>query len=447
MKVETFFCIIKTMKFYNYFKNFTIFLLTFCICAIFAAAQTPNFTAPRENKLLNGTKLLVWNDKTANKVTVKVRVHSGSAFDALGKEGTMQLLADILFPTETTKEFFAEDLNGSFEVLANYDYIQINATGDADKLLTILETLAPAVTNPQINKETTGKVRAALLLKVKELEKNPAYVADQTVAKRLLGNFPYGRPQLGSSESVAKLDFADVLYAYQKFFTADNATITISGNVNPDFALRASKRLFGGWLKSDKKIPATFAQPEMPANQNAFVELPNAETAELRQAVRGLARNDKDFAASLIVRKILEERLETAVGIAPQSKTFVRNDSHLLPGLMMLGGSVSASNAKSFMESAHKADFFKPLTQAEFDKAKSSVLAGLNASISTSSALADAWLDTETFKLAPLSEQLKTASNATLIDGEKVLDRFFRKTNIVNLLVADANTIKELTGK
>ena len=226
-------------------------------------AQTPNLTEPREEKLLNGTKLLVWNDPKADKVVVKIRIHSGSAFDPQGKEGTMQLLSDILFPNDSTREFFTDDLGGNLEVIMNYDYIQINASGTSDKFLTILETLAPAVTNPQINKETTEKVRAALLLKVKELEKNPSYVADQAVAKRLFGNFPYGRPQLGSAESVAKIDFADILLADQKFLTADNATIAISGNVKPDFALRATKRLFGGWLKADKKIPATFAQPEM----------------------------------------------------------------------------------------------------------------------------------------------------------------------------------------
>jgi len=251
----------------NYFRNFSLCLLILGAAAVFSAAQeTPGFTAPRESKLLNGMRLLVWNDKNTDKVTVKIRVHSGSAFDPLGKEGVMQMLSDILFPADSTREFFTDDLNGSFEIVTNYDYIQITTSGDADKFLTILETLAPGVTNPQINKETTENVRAALAARVRELEKNPTYIADRAVAKRLLGNFPYGRPQLGSSESLAKIDFADLLTAKDRFFTADNATVTVSGNVNPDLALRAAKRLFGGWLKSDRKVPSTFAQPEAPPN-------------------------------------------------------------------------------------------------------------------------------------------------------------------------------------
>ena len=321
------------MKFNEYFKNFTFFLLILGGTAVFSAARAQNFPAPRESKLLNGMKLLVWNDPKAPKTVVKLRIHSGSSFDPLGKEGVMQMLADILFPVETTREFFAEDLNGNFEIISNYDYIQINASGDSDKFLTILETLAPVVTNPQINKETTEKVRAALLAKVQELEKNPTYVADRAVAKRLFGNFPYGRPQLGSSESLAKIDFADLLAAEQRFFTADNATMVVQGNVNPDFALRAAKRLFGGWLKSDKKVPPTFAQPDPPPTDLLIVEAKEDKVSEIRFAMRSLARNDKDFYAAQILEKVLQNRVQTQEG----KNSFARYNSNVLPGYMVLG--------------------------------------------------------------------------------------------------------------
>ncbi len=170
----------------NYFVKFTLSALILLTTASFALAQKS--AAPRQEKLLNGLKLLVWNEPAADKATVKLRIHSGAAFDTLNKEGTMAMLADVLFPNETVKEFFREDLGGSLSVDSNYDYIQINATGDSNQILAILETLAAAVTKPQIDKETTATIRAARLERIKELEKNPAYIADQAVAKRLFGN-------------------------------------------------------------------------------------------------------------------------------------------------------------------------------------------------------------------------------------------------------------------
>ena len=426
------------MKFNKYFKNLTFFLLVLLGTAVFSAAQAQNFPAPRESKLLNGMKLLVWNDAKTSKAVVKLRIHSGSAFDPLGKEGVMQLLSDILFPVETTREFFTEDLNGNFEIITNYDYIQINASGDADKFLTILEALAPAVTNPQINKETTEKVRTALLARVRELEKNPSYVADQAVARRLLGNFPYGRPQLGSAESLAKIDFADILLAEQRFFTADNATMVVSGNVSPEFALRATKRLFGGWLKSDKKVPSTFAQPDAPAADLQILDTPQEKTSEIRFAMRSLARNDKDFHAAQILEKVLQNRIQTREG----KNSFVRYNSNTLPGLIVFGvsewnvGTVKKVGDKIALPDDIKSyqniflkDAVKP---EEFEKAK----IALNEKIKQPDML-DYWLDAETFKLVSVKDDRQKYQSVTPADVQRVLERL-RKEAVASVLVVSS---------
>jgi predicted Zn-dependent peptidase len=423
------------MKFNKYFKNLSLFLLFLSGTAVFTFGQPQNFPAPRENKLLNGTKLLVWSDKTSNKAVVKIRIHSGSAFDPLGKEGVMQLLSDILFPIETTKEFFTEDLNGSFEIVTNYDYIQISASGDADKFLTIMETLSAAITNPQINKESTERVRASLRSKVQEHEKNPAYIADRAVAKRLLGNYPYGRPQLGSSESLAKIDFADLLFARERFFTADNATIAIGGNVNADLALRATKRLFGGWLKSDKKVPATFAQPDAPKADLQVLDAAAEKTSEIRFAMRGLARSDKDFYASQILANILQNRVQMREG----KNSFVRVNSNILPSLVVIGASswnvgtikkVGSQIALPAEMNTYQNNFLKePVKADEFEKAKSAFAEKMN-----KPDLLDYWLDAETYKLGSVKDDWQKYQSVTAADVQRVLEKL-QKEAVASVLV------------
>lgn len=423
------------MKLNIYFKNSTFFLLILFLSHSFAFAQTQNFPAPREEKLLNGTKLLVWNDPKTEKVFVKLRIHSGSAFDPQGKEGTMQLLSDILFPNESIKEFFTDELDGKLEIITNYDYIQINASGNSDKFLTIMETLAPAMTNPSINKELTEKVRTALVAKVKELENNPSYVADQAVAKRLLGNFPYGRPQKGSLESLAKIDFADLLLAKQKFLTADNSTIAVSGNVRPEFALRVTKRLFGGWLKADKKFPATFAQPDAPKSGLQILDSANEKTSEIRFAMRSLARNDKDFYASQILANILQDRLKMREG----KNSFVNQNSNMLPGYIVLGISgwnvgtvkkIGNTIALPLEMGTYQNNFLKePVKQDEFEKAKNI----LNNKIMLPD-LPNYWLDFETYKLVSVKDDLQKSQNMTLADVQRVLEKL-QKEAVASVLV------------
>jgi len=170
---------------------FSFLLVSFCFVQ-FVYTQLQ----PRQEKLLNGLKVLIWADKPTDnvktaKTSVRLRIHSGSAFDLKGKTGMMALLTDILFPSEQTKKFFREDLEGDIETRCNYDYIEISVSGKSEEILTILETLATAVTEPAITKENFDKVRNARLTKLEELQKDDAYIADVSIAKRLLGEFPY----------------------------------------------------------------------------------------------------------------------------------------------------------------------------------------------------------------------------------------------------------------
>lgn len=86
-------------------KKFTILVLFLFLNVVLSYSQQPKLAAPRQEKLLNGMNLLVWNDPNAAKVSVKLRIHSGSAFDPQNKEGTMAMLGDILFPSEAAKNF------------------------------------------------------------------------------------------------------------------------------------------------------------------------------------------------------------------------------------------------------------------------------------------------------------------------------------------------------
>ena len=95
------------MNYSDICKKFTISVLVLFQFALICSAQTPKIAEPRQEKLLNGLKLLIWNAPDAEKVTIKLRIHSGSAFDPQGNEGVMALLGDALFPNEAQREFFA----------------------------------------------------------------------------------------------------------------------------------------------------------------------------------------------------------------------------------------------------------------------------------------------------------------------------------------------------
>jgi zinc protease len=415
-------------------KKIPVFFAVITLCWFWAATAEAQTGPPKQEKLLNGLKVLMWSDPKADRVSVKVRIHSGSAFDPQGKEGVMHLLGDSLFPSEAARDFFVEDLGGSLEVITKYDYIQVNASSKPENFLTMLETVATAVSDPQINKEVTAQIKSSLLKRLRELEADPTYFADITAAKRLFGTFPYGRPQLGSTDSVKKIDFADLIDARQRFLTADNATVVIIGNFDRTLGFRAIRRYFGNWLKSDRRVPSTFKQPDDPPPALLVVASPQPKAAAVRFAFRGPARSDKDLAASLVFASIIENRLRARVPEAHNEDVFVRSHAHFLPGSIVIGFSageneVGTGHGKVEANELVIKALSDAITEAEFTTAIRAVQAEWS-----KRDLASFWLDAETYKIASPQADIRSVATVTLSDVRSYAERA-RTRPIASVLV------------
>lgn len=387
----------------------------FLLLSAAAFAQGP-LPQPKQEKLLNGLKVLMWPNPKADSVTITVRVHSGTSFDPQGKEGVMRLLAENIFPEQAARDFFAEDLGGGLSIESNYDYIEIIASAKPDNFLTMLETLSAAIANPTIDKPTTAKLKAALIEELKKLEADPSYVADNAVAARLFGTFPYGRPKFGTAATVAKIDFADLLDAKQRFLTADNATVAVTGNFDRVLGFRAMRRYFGAWLKSDKRVPSTFRQPDPPPVAVLAIPSPKSDVHAVRFAIRGAARGDRSYAASRIYSLILDARMKARVPSEHSGDVFARSESHILPGIIILGfdgkrNESPNSNGKVEANELVAKILAEPVTEAEFQSARS-----LFRDAWMKRSVTELFLDNDTFKTASPDADAAAADTVTFDD-------------------------------
>ena len=423
--------------------NFCILGVIFSLSAGSAAAQGGPVGSPKEEKLLNGLRVLMWSDESAPQVSVKLRIHAGASFDPQDKEGVMMLLSEAIFPSEEVREFFRDELGGNLEITTNYDYIEISASSKPDQYLTMLETLANAVINPVIDKATTEAVKAKLAEKLASNEKNASHVADLAVRKRLFETFPYGRPLGGTTASLKRLDFADIRFAYDRLFGADNVTLAISGNFPTNVGFRAVRRYFGSWLKADKKVPSTFKQPEPPPAGMQIIQSPEPGITEMRYAIRGVARNDKDYAAASILASILEQRLRAKAPADQRSNVFVRNYSNILPGVIVFGISkIRADLAPSVTNEKPKGDatdllvgvLGDALTDAEFSAAKTAVLAEYRRMDAPT-----LWLDADTFRLSSVKADQDAFANVSLAEVQRFANRI-RQQPMASVLVLTPKT-------
>ncbi|MCO6512825.1 MAG: insulinase family protein [Aridibacter famidurans] len=291
---------------------------------------------PRFEKLLNDLDVLIWSTAGTGRVTVRLRIHNGAAYDPQGKAGTFALVGDILFPEEGVRDYFREDLDGDLTVEVTYDFVEVTGTARADEFLTVLETLAPALMNTEITKETTETLKAKQLEKLKAAEADPMRAVSVAAATRLFGVFPYGRPVEGTPDSINSIDFADLIYVRERFLTADNATLSIVGDVRSDYAYLAARRLMGGWKKAGTEIPATFRLPEAPPKETETVYVEGEVGRHGAAAVESFARKHRLYHAAEVLSRIVDRRLKMATAEREGLSAETSNDGFLLKGIFLV---------------------------------------------------------------------------------------------------------------
>jgi zinc protease len=407
-----------------------------------AATAQPTIDPVRE-QLLNGLTLFFIPRPGDPNVLIKLRVRSGAAFDTAGKGGVMALLGDAFFPDPATRDYVSEQLGGKLEVATDHDGINVTISGKVSELERLVDLLRGAVLSTQLTAENVARVRDARLKQLSDKPQSASEIADQAIATRLFGSYPYGHPPLGTVETVSKVDRADLLLARERFLNADNATIVAIGGVEQARLRRTLRQLLGPWQKGDRLIPATFRQPNAPDARVLVVNQPGALTAEIRLAVRGLARSDRDAAAATLLAQIARERWLAAS--TDLTSGFVRHEPHVLPGSFVIGASVPNTSAAKAISAAQQV--IRSLAQtgptaAELDRARNELLGDLSRRATQPEAIADLWLDLESYKLTSFNIVMTSLQGLTVPDVARVAARLFKDASPATIVVGDADQLR-----
>jgi zinc protease len=421
------------------------FALVFAAFLSTSNAQT--LPEPTREQLLNRLSVLFYQQPGQPNVFLKLRVHSGATFDLAGKGGTMMLLSDVFFPDPTTREYVAEELGGKLEVTTDYDAIDITISGKAAEFERMVEFLRTALVTTQLTPENVAKARDARIKQMSSVPESASQLADRAIAVRLFGRYPYGHAANGSIDSLTKVDRADLLLARERFLNPDNATLVVIGGIDKSRAMRALRQLLGQWRKGDQLVPATF-QPPPPADSRVLlVHQPSATNAEIRLAVRGIARADHDYPSALLLSLVARERWRAAV---PSSASgFIRLEAHSLPGSFIIGASAPPTAAAKVIAAARDlihSLITSPASTAEIESARNEAIGQLTKEATQTESIADLWLDIETYRLPPYDEEIKTLKSLNAPDVQRVANRLFKDANVAVVVVGNSDQLKASLG-
>src|SRR5206468_4442816 len=287
-------------------------------------------------------------------------------------------------------------------------------------------------------------VRDEQLKRLSEKSLTISQIADREIARRLFGRFPYAHTTEGTTQTIAKIDRGDLMLARERFLNADNAAVAIIGGVEKPRAMRALRQLFGPWNKGDRRVPASFRQPDPPDTRILVVNQSNATSAEIRIAVRGLARTDRDEPlATSILTRIVRDRWRAA--LPELSSVSVRHEAHLLPGMFLMSATVPVTSASKTVASARQ--IMVALAQSgpaasEMERARAEALAENYQLLSQTESLADAWLDTVTFKASSPNLSDDFLRTVTVSDVQRIAMGLFKGAAVATVALGNSQQLK-----
>jgi len=250
-------------------------LLGLVTAAVSLSAQTlrvpyTTFTLP------NGLQVLLHEDHSVPVVAVNTWYHVGSSDERAGRTGFAHLFEHIMFmgsahvPTgefDRLLEAAGADNNGSTtEDRTNY---YEDGPANALPLMLYLDSDRLGFLLPEITADKVDLQRGVVQNERRQSYENRPYgLAQENILERLFPpNHPYHWPVIGSMKDLEAATLDDVRRFFQTYYTPNNSTIAIAG----DISLRDARALVQRYFGDIPRGPAVTRTPPPPVHLGADV--------------------------------------------------------------------------------------------------------------------------------------------------------------------------------
>ena len=228
---------------------------------------------------------------------VQVDFAAGSMFDPQGKSGLAALTRGQLDLGAGPRDENAiadqlADIGAHLGGAADTDKagVSLRTLSAKDKLEPALDILKSVLHAPLFDAQIFEREKARTIAGLKEAMTRPDAIAGKAFWAAMYPDHPYGRQ--ATPESVAALSRTDLLVHYRSFYTAENAVITLVGDLKRTEAEAIAESIAAGLPKG--KAPVLPAAPAKPKGTD--VRLPHpASQSHIYIGMPAIERGNPDF--------------------------------------------------------------------------------------------------------------------------------------------------------
>ena len=369
-------------------RYITSWLLTMSLL-IYVQVTYATATDPREYILSNGMKVLITEVPKAPVATIQVWYKVGSRNEVMGRAGLSHMLEHMMFKGTVKypkgsfsriirknggvdNAFTSQDFTAYFENLAA-DRVELALELEADRMQGLVLDMNELKTEREVVKEER-RLRT---------EDDPQGALVEALFAQAYLSHPYHWPVIGWFGDLDAMTLDDLQRHYDTYYSPNNATLIIVGDIKADTLLPTIKQLFEPIPRGPEPKPIAAMEPEQ-RGERRFLLKRDAQVPFVMMGYRVPNYTSEDSYALDVLESILSHgkssRLYQSLVYEQKSSLAVGAEYGLLqtdPGLFYFYALVSpGQKVENVEEALHKeikrlqAD---PPTEQELQRAKNQV--------------------------------------------------------------------------
>jgi zinc protease len=266
-------------------------------------------SAVREEVLDNGLRVLIQSVHTAPLATVWCWYHVGSKDEGPGLTGVSHWVEHMNF--KGTANIPREQIKGIIEKYGGYwngytwiDQTTYTETATKDALDHMLFIEAERMSSCLYDPADCESERTVIISELHGGENDPEQLLDQEVTATAFRAHGYRHPTIGWLPDLQTMTREDLYGHYRRFYTPNNATLVIVGDLDGVDAMRAVVKHFGTIEPGESVRRPQTAEPAPPGERRLTIAK-EGTTAYLKVAFPAPSATDPDLLALLVLDAVL----------------------------------------------------------------------------------------------------------------------------------------------
>lgn len=244
-----------------------------------------------EYDLENGLKVLVKQDKRAPVAVIQVWYKVGTSYEHEGITGLSHALEHMMFKgTKTRKsgefERLVSAIGARNNAFTSQDYTAYYEVLASDKLEDAMEIEADRMRNVIFDpKEFEKEIEVVKEERRWRTDDKPASLTREQFNAVAFLNSPYRAPVIGWMVDLEEMNVEDAKIWYEKWYTPNNATLVVVGDVEPEAVHEMAKKYFGEYKSNPLPVVKSRKEVEQKGIRNITLKLP-AKLPSLRMGYK-----------------------------------------------------------------------------------------------------------------------------------------------------------------